>query len=170
MLSAIDNIIVAAAVVGILFVAAYFSKTVQDMESYFVCNKALPWSLTVGTLVSTWYGGVGTLGSVEWFAIYGLSMFIMWCFTAHAARIPLALWIGPKMQIRTDITVPDVLKKILWKEGCDYRRGVDADLHLPVRQRYIQRVCRRSGMGCTVSRHGEHRYGYRCRHCGSGRP
>ena len=116
MLSAIDNIIVAAAVVGILFVAAYFSKTVQDMESYFVCNKALPWSLTVGTLVSTWYGGVGTLGSVEWFAIYGLSMFIMWCFTAHAARIPLALWIGPKMQIRTDITVPDVLKKSYGKK------------------------------------------------------
>lgn len=111
MLTLVDNIIVVAAVIGILFVAAYFSKTVQDMESYFVCNKSLPWSLTVGTLVSTWYGGVGTLGSVEWFAIYGLSMFLMWCFTAHAARIPLALWIGPKMQIRTDMTVPDVLKR-----------------------------------------------------------
>ena len=111
MLSTVDNIIVVAAVIGILFVAAYFSKTVQDMESYFVCNKSLPWSLTVGTLVSTWYGGVGTLGSVEWFAIYGLSMFLMWCVTAHAARIPLALWIGPNMQIRTDMTVPDVLKR-----------------------------------------------------------
>lgn len=115
MLSTLDNVIVVAAAAGMLFVAAYFSKTVQDMESYFVCNKALPWSLTVGTLVSTWYGGVGTLGSVEWFAIYGLSMFVMYCVTAHVARIPLALWIGPKMQIRTDITVPDVLKKTYGK-------------------------------------------------------
>lgn len=86
MLTLVDNIIVVAAVIGILFVAAYFSKTVQDMESYFVCNKSLPWSLTVGTLVSTWYGGVGTLGSVEWFAIYGLSMFLMWCFTGPCGQ------------------------------------------------------------------------------------
>lgn len=115
MLTLTDNILVVVAVIGMILVAAYFSKTVQDMESYFVCNKSLPWSLTVGTLVATWYGGVGTLGSVEWFAIYGLSMFIMWCFTAHAARIPMALWVGPNMQIRTDMTVPDVLKRTYGK-------------------------------------------------------
>ena len=45
MLTLVDNIIVVAAVIGILFVAAYFSKTVQDMESYFVCNKSLLWYL-----------------------------------------------------------------------------------------------------------------------------
>jgi len=111
MLTLTDNVIVALAVVGMIAVAVYFSRTVRDMESYYVCNKTLPWSLTVGTLVATWYGGVGTLGSVEWFALYGLSMWTMWCVTAHVSRIPLALWIGPKMQIRTDMTVSDVLHK-----------------------------------------------------------
>ncbi|MEG1164043.1 MAG: sodium:solute symporter family protein [Anaerovoracaceae bacterium] len=116
MLTMVDNIIVIIAFVGVVAVAIYFSKTVSDMESYFVCNKSLPWSLTVGTLVATWYGGVGTLGSVEWFALFGLSMFTMWCITAHVARIPLALWIGPSMQVRTDMTVPDVLRRTYGKK------------------------------------------------------
>lgn len=116
MLTSIDNIIIVLAVIGVVFVAVYFSKTVSDMESYFVCNKTLPWSLTVGTLVATWYGGVGTLGSVEWFALFGLSMWTMWCITAHVSRIPLALWVGPKMQLRTDMTVPDLLNKTYGKK------------------------------------------------------
>lgn len=116
MLTLIDNIIIVAAISGIIAVAAYFSRTVRDMESYFLCNKTLPWSMTVGTLVATWYGGVGTLGSVEWFALYGLSMWTMWCITAHVSRIPLALWIGPNMQVRTDLTVPDVLSTTYGKK------------------------------------------------------
>lgn len=117
MLSLVDNIIVIAAVIGMVLVALYFSRTVSDMESFYVANKSLPWALTVGTLVATWYGGVGTLGSVEWFAAYGASMFLAWCVTAHIGRIPLALWIGPSMQLRTDLTVSDVLRK-------NYGRGV----------------------------------------------
>ena len=117
MLNLVDNVIVVAAVIGMIAVAIYFSKTVSDMESFYVCNKSLPWALTVGTLVATWYGGVGTLGSVEWFAVYGASMFLAWCVTAHIGRIPLALWIGPSMQLRTDLTVSDVLRK-------NYGKGV----------------------------------------------
>lgn len=111
MLSTIDNIIVIMAIIGMIGVAAYFSKAATDMESFYVCNKSLPWALTVGTLVATWYGGVGTLGSVEWFAVFGASMFLAWCITAHIGRLPLALWIGPSMQLRTDLTVSDVLRK-----------------------------------------------------------
>lgn len=111
MLNLVDNSIVIISIIGMIGVAVYFSKTVSDMESFYVCNKSLPWSLTVGTLVATWYGGVGTLGSVEWFAAFGASMFLAWCVTAHIGRLPLALWIGPSMQMRTDLTVADVLKK-----------------------------------------------------------
>ncbi len=115
MLTLFDNIIVIIAFALSIGVALYFSRTVKDMESFFVCNKTLPWALTVGTLVATWYGGVGTLGSVEWFALFGVSMWLMYCVTAHVGRIPMALWVGPKMQIRTDITVPDLLQKTYGK-------------------------------------------------------
>ncbi len=115
MLTTLDNIVVIIAVIGMIAIAVYFSRTVQDMESYFVCNKSLPWSLTVGTLVATWYGGVGTLGSVEWFALFGLSMWLCWCVTAHLSRMPMALWVGPKMQVRTELTVPELLGKTYGK-------------------------------------------------------
>jgi SSS family solute:Na+ symporter len=111
MLSALDNIVVAVVFAGMIAIAIYFSKTVRDMKSYYSANNALPWSLTIGTLVATWYGGVGTLGSVEYYALYGVSMWTIWCVTAHASRIPMALWVGPRMRIQTGVTVPDLLLK-----------------------------------------------------------
>ncbi|WFD12296.1 sodium:solute symporter family protein [Tepidibacter hydrothermalis] len=93
----------------------YFSKNVKDMESYYLGNRSLPWSLIVGTLVASWYGGVGTVGSVEYAAIYGISAWAVWSIAAHIGRMPLALWVGPKIHIRTDITVPDLLESFYGK-------------------------------------------------------
>ena len=85
------------------------------MESYYLGNRSLPWSLIVGTLVASWYGGVGTVGSVEYAAIYGLSAWAVWSIAAHIGRMPLALWVGPKIHIRTNITVPDLLESFYGK-------------------------------------------------------
>lgn len=58
----------------LLGIGYYFSRNVKDMESYYLGNRSLPWSLIVGTLVASWYGGVGTVGSVEYaFSIVGWS-------------------------------------------------------------------------------------------------
>lgn len=46
----------------LLGIGYYFSRNVKDMESYYLGNRSLPWSLIVGTLVASWYGGVGTVG------------------------------------------------------------------------------------------------------------
>ncbi|HEY3426379.1 MAG TPA: sodium:solute symporter family protein, partial [Negativicutes bacterium] len=99
----------------LLLLGIYFSKAVKDMESFYLGNRSLPWSLIVGALVATWYGGVGTVGTVEYAALYGLSVWVIWCVTAHAGRMPLALWVGPKIHIRTDITVPDLLERVYGK-------------------------------------------------------
>ena len=61
----------------LLGIGYYFSRNVKDMESYYLGNRSLPWSLIVGTLVASWYGGVGTVGSVEYAAIYGISACIV---------------------------------------------------------------------------------------------
>lgn len=115
MLTAIDNMVIFAFIALLVWIGYYFSKAVQDMESFYLGNRSLPWSLIVGTLVATWYGGVGTIGSVEYAAMYGLSVWAIWCVTAHAGRMPLALWVGPKIHIRTDITVPDLLESYYGK-------------------------------------------------------
>lgn len=115
LLSGIDNTIIVLFAIFLVYVGMHFSKAVKDMESFYLGNRSLPWSLTVGALVATWYGGVGTIGTVEYAAMYGLSIWAIWCVTAHAGRMPLALWVGPRIHVRTDITVPDLLDAIYGK-------------------------------------------------------
>jgi len=61
MLTAADNTIIVVAVLAVLWVGYYFSKSITDMESYYLANRSLPWSLVVGTLVASWYGGIGVV-------------------------------------------------------------------------------------------------------------
>lgn len=116
MLTFVDNAVIVVIFIAIIVIAMLFSKTVTDMESYYLGNRSLPWSLTVGALVATWYGGVGTLGNVEYAAIYGLSIFAAWTIPGQLGRMPLALWVGPKARIRTDITIADLLLKTYGKK------------------------------------------------------
>jgi SSS family solute:Na+ symporter len=115
LLNGIDNLVILGFVALLLAIGYYFSNAVKDMESFYLANRSLPWSLVVGALVATWYGGVGTVGTVEYAALYGLSIWAIWCVTAHAGRLPLALWVGPRIHLRTDITVPDLLESFYGK-------------------------------------------------------
>lgn len=115
LLSGIDNAVIVIFAILIVYVGYHFSKAVVDMESFYLGNRSLPWSLTVGALVATWYGGVGTIGTVEYAAMYGLSIWVLWCVLAHIGRMPLALWVGPRIHVRTGVTVPDLLHAIYGK-------------------------------------------------------
>lgn len=115
MLTSFENGIIIIFALLLLGVGYCFSRNIKDMESYYLGNRSLPWSLIVGTLVASWYGGVGTVGSVEYAAIYGLSAWAIWSIAAHIGRMPLALWVGPRIHIRTDITVPDLLESFYGK-------------------------------------------------------
>lgn len=64
MLTLIDNITIVLCVVGIFAISVFMSKKNTDMEAYYHANKALPWSLAVGTIAASWYGGNGTIGTV----------------------------------------------------------------------------------------------------------
>lgn len=115
MLTSWENGIIVVFALALLGVGYYFSKNINNMEEYYLGNRSLPWSLIVGTLVASWYGGVGTVGSVEYAAIYGLSAWAVWSVLAHIGRMPLALWVGPKIHIKTNITVPDLLEGLYGK-------------------------------------------------------
>ena len=54
MLTGIDNIVIVFTVIAVLWIGYYFSKSITDMESYYLANRSLPWSLVVGTLVACW--------------------------------------------------------------------------------------------------------------------
>lgn len=116
-LTTLDNLVIGAFMILAVLIGYHYSKAAKDMESFYLGNHSLPWSLTVGTLFSTWYGGVGTVGTIEYASIYGVSCWLIWSVTSHMGRIPLALWVGPKIHVRTAITVPDLLHSV-------YGRGV----------------------------------------------
>jgi SSS family solute:Na+ symporter len=115
MLTAVDNIVIVVAVVAVLGVGYYFSKSITDMESYYLANRSLPWSLVVGTLVASWYGGVGVVGTIGYASVFGLATWFIWSIGAHAVRFPLALWVGPRIHVRSDVTIPDVMHQTYGK-------------------------------------------------------
>ena len=93
MLTAIDNITIAVAVVVIFVVIKAVSKKTTDMDAYYRANKALPFSLAVGTIAASWYGGNGTIGTVGYVGTMGLAAWFVWSFGCHLSRFPLALWV-----------------------------------------------------------------------------
>lgn len=110
MLTTLDNVVIILFVAFVIYVGYYFSKSIKNMESFYLANRSLPWSLVVGTMVASWYGGVGVVGSVGYAALYGFSAWAIWSVGAHLVRFPLALWVGPKIHVRSDITIPDFLE------------------------------------------------------------
>ena len=109
MLTAVDNVVIVITVLCVIGIGYYFSKSITDMESYYLANRSLPWSLVVGTLVASWYGGVGVIGTIGYASVFGLATWFIWSVGAHAVRFPLALWVGPRVHIRSDVTIPDVI-------------------------------------------------------------
>ena len=109
MLTGIDNVVILVTLIAVMSIGYYFSKSITDMESYYLANRSLPWSLVVGTLVASWYGGVGVIGTIGYASVFGLATWFIWSIGAHGVRFPLALWVGPRIHIRSDVTVPDVI-------------------------------------------------------------
>mgnify|MGYP004607823463 FL=1 len=115
MLTFVDNIVIVIAVLGVVGIGMYFSKSITDMESYYLANRSLPWSLVVGTLMASWYGGNGVVGSIGYASLMGFSTWFIWSIGCHLVRFPLALWVGPRVHIRSDVTIPDMMESTYGK-------------------------------------------------------
>lgn len=115
MLTIIDNIVIILCVFGIFKIGKYFSKTSQDMDSFYQANKSLPWSLAVGTLVASWYGGAGVIGTIGYATSMGISAFFIWSICAHLVRFPLALWVAPRISVKVNTTMTELINRYYGK-------------------------------------------------------
>ncbi len=115
MLTMVDNITLLLCAVGILWVGKYFASTADSMDSFYSANRSLPWSLAVGTMVASWYGGAGVIGTTGYVAYMGISAYFIWSIGAHLVRFPLALWVGPSVSLRVQGTVPQMLERYYGK-------------------------------------------------------
>lgn len=116
MLTTLDWIVAAIITLFLILIVKKFSAAIKNAEDYYVASGSIPFSLLVGTLVATWYGGQGTLNSVEAGALSGMASWGIWCVGAHLSRVPLALYIAPQISVRTEMTIPQMLKKSYGKK------------------------------------------------------
>lgn len=111
MLTAIDNVVLFLCVAGVLLIGKYFARTSQNMDSFYQANKSLPWSLAVGTLVASWYGGAGVIGTIGYATTMGVSAFFIWSVCAYITRFPLALWVAPRISLKVNTTMTELLNR-----------------------------------------------------------
>lgn len=111
MLTFIDNLTVLLCVIGIFLVGKHFSKTSRNMDSFYQANKSIPWSLAVGTLVASWYGGAGVIGTIGYATTMGVSAFFIWSICAHLVRFPLALWVAPRISVKVNTTMTELINR-----------------------------------------------------------
>lgn len=117
MLTWLDNIVVIGFGILIVLVGYYYSKKTKDMEDYYLAGRSLPFTLIVGTLAASWYGAGGFIGSIGYAASFGFANWAVWSVTAHLVRIPLALYVGPKAHVRTDLSIPDLIQSLYGKKA-----------------------------------------------------
>lgn len=112
MLTVFDNVVLIIYLVFVIGIGFFFVNKIKGMEDFYLAGKRLPLSLAVGTLMASWYGSTGTIATAEYAFVYGISCWVVWCIPAHFSRIPMALWIGPKVRMTDGLTVPDLLEKL----------------------------------------------------------
>lgn len=115
MLTPIDNLTIVLALIGIFIISKNLAKKATNMDAYYRANKSLPWSLAVGTIAASWYGGNGTIGTVGYTGTMGVSAFFIWSIGAHLSRFPLALWVAPRISIKVNTTMTELLNRFYGK-------------------------------------------------------
>lgn len=112
MLSSVDHGIIVGYMVFLVVVGVWFARKITTMEQYFLAGRGLLLPLSVATLCATWYGAGGTIATAEYGFVYGFAVWVVWCIPAHASRIPLALWVAPRMRLVTGMTLPDLIERL----------------------------------------------------------
>lgn len=110
-LNLIDNLVLFACVIGVFAIGYYFSKTASSMESFYQANRSLPWSLVVGSVMASWYGGAGVIGTIGYTTSMGIAAFFIWSIGIHLVRFPLALWVAPRISVKVNTTMPELLNR-----------------------------------------------------------
>ncbi len=111
----VDHLVIYGYLVFVIAIGVWFSRKIKSMEEYFLADRGLLYPLSIATLAATWYGAAATIATAEYGFVYGFAVWFVWCIPAHLSRIPLALWIAPKMRLSTGITLPDLIEKLYSK-------------------------------------------------------
>ena len=95
-----------------ILVGWYVSRKVRNSEDYLMAGRALSYPMVVATVAATWYGSGAVFGTAELAFNAGIAAFVVWCVPAHLGRIPLALWVAPRVRGVKESTIPALLGRL----------------------------------------------------------
>lgn len=97
---------------SMIFVGWFVSRKVKSSTDYLMAGRALSYPMVVATVAATWYGSGAVFGTVELAFNVGIAAFVVWCVPAHIGRIPLALWVAPRVRGVKETTIPSLLGRL----------------------------------------------------------
>ena len=112
MLETSGTIVVVIYMLAMLGVGFVLRNFISSEEDFYLASRRLTLPLAMATIMATWYGAGGLIGCAEVAFLYGISVWFSWSVGAHLARIPLAIWVGPKVRKIAGTTLPDLMEKL----------------------------------------------------------
>jgi SSS family solute:Na+ symporter len=101
---------------GMVLLGWWVSRKIKSSDDYLMAGRSLSYPLVVATVMATWYGSGAVFGTAELSFTAGIAAFIVWCIPAHLGRIPLALWVAPKVRNIQGSTIPALLNHLYGKK------------------------------------------------------
>lgn len=95
-----------------VFVGWFVSRKIRNSEDYLMAGRSLSYPMVVATVMATWYGSGAVFGTAELAFSAGIAAFVVWCVPAHLGRIPLALWVAPRVRGVKETTIPSLLGRL----------------------------------------------------------
>ncbi len=111
----LDWLAVALYLGTMIFVGWYVARKVKNSTDFLMAGRSLTYPMVVATLAATWYGSGAVFGTAQLAYTSGIAAFIVWCIPAHLGRIPLALWVAPKVRGLKETTIPALLGRLYAK-------------------------------------------------------
>lgn len=112
MLSMSGTVVVGLYMLGMLGIGFLLRNLISSEEDFYLASRRLTLPLAMSSIMATWYGAGGMIGCAEVAFLYGISVWFSWSVGAHLARIPLAIWVGPKVRRIAGTTLPDLMEKL----------------------------------------------------------
>ena len=117
-ISLLDIAVIIGYFILLIIIGLIFMRRVKTFDDLYLAGRALPYAVVVGTIMATWYGAGALIGEYECGYLYGAVFTLaVWCIPAHFLRVPLALWIAPRVRLAKGATVPDIVDSLYGRWG-----------------------------------------------------
>lgn len=118
--SVVDWLVIILYFSGVITIGFVMKKRAsKNMKSFFVASRRLTIPVLIGVAAAGWYDSWTIVGLAECGWTMGISIMFIYVIPTGVLRLPLALWLGPKVRDRIPdwvVTMPDLFEYLYSKK------------------------------------------------------